>query len=177
MRTRISVWIAVLCLILVLAGCGQKPPAESSGAASVSEQATKVVGAVPYGFVTVPEDWKEADNMADEVDVDQIRFSSADENSIISMGVWPAYEGSVDAFIHNWVEVLGAENVTNSIGALNRVQAPQIQASYPNGQAIVIWVFRDKEDVLHQVSVEGYKDTIGEAVQFLESSYTLKQEF
>jgi hypothetical protein len=131
---------------------------------------TKKVGTPEYGYVNVPTDW------ANFIDVDgttSFQVSKVDQSEIISLNI---FEGPEEAKLEDFansvainMEGNGGKDIKAAKVKIKDQDALQVYGSYDNGTYFVVaWVFETEDGKVHYIAAEGTKDTILEAVGYIE---------
>ena len=157
-----------------------KGKGDSSGREGSDKESLKRVGEEKYGFLQVPDDWKDYvdSEVAAVSGLSLKQFCDASGKLIITLNY---SEGSQvdaqEAASSCWVQMEqdGAQNIQGSTVKLAGCKAYQVYGYYTNDDVmLVIWVFTDKDGTLHYISAEGPLDSVMDCVKLVEDTFALK---
>ena len=198
---RLTAGLLAVIVLTAACGCGKNQGEDSSSAAfsetektedssildffkgkdeASSKEKTMRVGADLYGFVEVPEDWKEyTDSQVTAVSGRAVKqFCSADGSLIVTLNYADGSQTDAQAAATScWVQMEqdGAQNIQGATVELAGCKAYQVYGYYAGDDVmLVIWVFSDKEGRLHYISAEGPLDTVMDCVKLVEDSYSIE---
>jgi hypothetical protein len=144
------------------------------------KESTMHVGAEGYGFLDVPDTWKEFTDpdVSSVSGLDVKQYSDAEGKMIITLNY--ASDPQVDAksaasSCWTQMEQEGAENIQGSTVKLDGCTAYQVYGYYTSDDVmLVIWVFTDSDGLLHYISAEGPIDNVMDSVSIVEDTYSVK---
>ncbi|MGN1349741.1 MAG: hypothetical protein ACI4VM_01960 [Anaerovoracaceae bacterium] len=152
----------------------------SSGREGSDKETSKRVGEEKYGFLEVPDDWKDYvdSEVAAVSGLSLKQFCDASGKLIITLNY---SEGSQvdaqEAASSCWAQMEqdGAQNIQGSTVELAGCKAYQVYGYYTDDDVmLVIWVFTDKDGTLHYISAEGPLDSVMDCVKLVEETFALK---
>lgn len=145
--------------------------------------ANKQIGAKGVGFVSVPENWVEFNDVDGNT---SIQWCDGTPYTVISLNTFdldsvPEEERAgyttEDAANSVWQNMLNDGAVEDSVqGArvtLADHDALQVYGIYPDGSYLVTWLLQDEEGVIRYVAAEGTEETIMDTVTMVQDTYQL----
>lgn len=140
------------------------------------ETNVKKIGMDDYGFIEVPANWVEFRDVDLSNNSPVIQYSDPLGKSIISLNT---FENNVNK-LEDLAQAYG-QNIQNDgvkvTGAKVKIanyDAYQLYGCYENeGIVLVIWLFRDEDNMVHYISAESSLDKITDVVKYVEGTYAL----
>lgn len=186
MKKFITCFLSSLLILSLATGCsGNKKKALDQDKTTQNTQkkqdafpvaaGMKVVGNENYGFVNIPESWRD---FQDPNSPHELKFSN-EAGTILTLGnpVKTQDNASVDSFLNEAKEyhkTLGATATTVEQTTVDKQETPCVLSNFDSGIEIRSFVFL-KDGTAHLLSVEGLPDHVKEASQWLEKTYRLKK--
>ena len=142
---------------------------------------TKQVGAGKYGFLTVPDTWKNfTDPDAASITGDPVK-QYCDETGKLIITLNCTEDPQTDAksaasSCWSQMEQDGAADIQGATVQIADCEAYQVYGYYTDDDVmLVIWVFTDSDGILHYISAEGPIDSVMDAVKLVEKTFTLSE--
>lgn len=155
-------------------GAGGATEEDSSGSSK-----TRQVGAEKYGFITVPDTWKNfTDPDAASITGDPVKqYCDETGKLIITLNCTEDPQSDAKSAASScWAQMEqdGASDIQGATVQIADCEAYQVYGYYTDDDVmLVIWVFTDSDGILHYISAEGPIDSVMDAVKLVEKTFTL----
>jgi len=174
-------------LILILHGCSDDPsdkidPAAGSDTEAAEDSSDTIhVGGIGYGYLEIPNGWKDFNDsqLTQGGDMYVVQFSDADSNCVLTLNYTdtPQVDAQTAASsIWAQMEKEGAEAIQGSTVTLADCEAYQVYGYYKDDKIMLVtWSFTDANGLLHFISAEGPLDRIADVVSAVENTYVIEE--